>query len=104
VDVSACLRLSRNNQPNRDVDRKISIGMTLYLQQPFDYRGGYGFHSSTNFFWQKMKNNLSVYGGEACKIKSLAVLIRYNSSFGFVLKSDEVIFIILNLFFSSSII
>jgi hypothetical protein len=36
-----------------------------------------------------MKNNLSFYGGEAGKIKSLAVLIRYNSSFGFVLKSDE---------------
>ena len=48
------------------------------------------------FFSQKMKNNLSVYGGEACKVKSLAVLIRYNSSFGFVLKSDEVIFIKLN--------
>ena len=92
------MRLSRNNQPNRDVDRKIFIGMTLYLQQPFDFRGGRGMdlpHRQT-FFSQKMKNNLSVYGGEACKVKSLAVLIRYNSSFGFVLKSDEVIFIKLN--------
>ena len=38
-----------------------------------------------------MKNNLYVYGGEADKY-NLTVLIRYNSFFGFFLKSDKVFF------------
>jgi hypothetical protein len=78
------------------------------LQQSFDFRGRGGeiWISLIDklFLSQNMKNNLYFYGGEAGKKKSLTVLIRYISSFGFVLKSDEVIFIKLNLFFSSSII